>query len=203
MPRRHATAVVLHGPSGCGKTSLAELLVRQRDPDEGAILLDGFNLRGYAQADVHRAVGLAGEDAFLLPASIRENLKTARPAATDAELAAALKLAGLTGGLDDFVGANSERVSGDQRQRIVLARALLAGLRLLIVDEPEAYLVDEAADALITDLIAAAHATRLGLLLITKRPIATDRIDRVIALRAGRICSNTYYDRAPPPSSGL
>jgi ATP-binding cassette, subfamily C, bacterial CydC len=162
--------VVLHGSSGCGRTSLANLLVRFRDPDEGAILLDGYNLRGYALADVHRAVGLAGHDAHLLSTTIREN------------------------------GA---RVSGGQRQRIVLARPLVAGLRLLILDEPEALLGEETADSLIADVIAAAHDTGMGVLLITQRPIATDLIDRVIELQEGRICSDIYYDRAAPATTSL
>jgi ATP-binding cassette subfamily C protein CydC len=195
--------VVMHGVSGCGKTSLANLLVRFRDPDAGAILLDGFDLRGYAQADVHRAIGLAGQDAHLFPTSIRENLRIARPAATDDELADALRgahawefVSGLPEGLGTNVGEDGARVSGGQRQRIALARALLADVRLLVVDEPDAHLDDETADAVIADVIDAARANRIGLLLITHRPVASHLVDRVVELRAGRACSAIGDDRA-------
>ncbi len=141
---------MLHGPAGCGGPSLQNLLGRVRDPDEGAILLDGYNLRGYALADVHRAVALVDHDGRVLPDS-----------------------------------------SGE------------ADTRLLILDEPEAQLGPEAADSLIADVIAAAHRTGTGVLLITQRPIATDRIDRVIELRDGRICSDIYYDRAAPATTSL
>jgi ATP-binding cassette subfamily C protein CydC len=202
--------VVLHGPSGCGKTSLANLLVRFRDPDEGAILLDGFDLREYAQADVHRAVGLAGQDAHLFPTSIRENLRIARPGATDAELADALRRAHawefvseLPEGLGTYVGENGARVSGGQRQRIALARALLADVRLLVVDEPDAHLDDETADCVIADVIAAARASRMGVLLITHRPVASSLIDRLVELRDGRICSSNQGSRPTAPAAGL
>jgi ATP-binding cassette subfamily C protein CydC len=202
--------VVMHGPSGCGKTSLANLLVRFRDPDVGAILLDGFDLTEYAQADVRRAVGLAGQDAHLFPTSIRENLRIARPGAADVELAEALRLAHawefvstLPDGLGTYLGENGARVSGGQRQRIALARALLADVRLLVVDEPDAHLDDETADSVIFDVIAAARATGTGLLLITHRPVASSLVDRVLELRDGRICSSTPYGRLISPAARL
>jgi ATP-binding cassette subfamily C protein CydC len=202
--------VVMHGPSGCGKTSLANLLVRFRDPDAGAILLDGVDLRGYAQADVHRAVGLAGQDAHLFPTSIRENLRIARPGAADAELAAALRgahawefVSALPEGLATYVGENGARVSGGQRQRIALARALLAEVRLLVVDEPDAHLDDETADSVILDVIAAARASGMGVLLITHRPVATTHVDRVVELRDGSVLSSIPCDRPTAPAAGL
>jgi ATP-binding cassette, subfamily C, bacterial CydC len=197
--------VVLHGPSGCGKTSLANLLVRFRDPDAGAILLDGFDLREYAQSDVHRVIGLAGQDAHLFPTSIRENLRIARPGATDGELVGALRgahawdfVSALPDGLGTHVGENGARVSGGQRQRIALARALLAEVRLLVVDEPDAHLDDDSADAVIADVVSAARASRMGLVLITHRPVATGLVDRVLELRDGRICSSVAGARAEP-----
>jgi ATP-binding cassette subfamily C protein CydC len=85
--------VALTGPSGAGKTTLANLLVRFRDPDAGSVELDGHDLRDYAQADVRRVVGLSGQEAHLFPTSIRENLRIARPGADDAELWDALRRA--------------------------------------------------------------------------------------------------------------
>jgi ABC-type multidrug transport system fused ATPase/permease subunit len=186
--------VALVGASGSGKTTIANLVVRFRDPDTGTILLDGCDLREYAQADVRRVIGLAGQDAHLFPTSIRENLRIARPDAGDADLIEALRRArawdwvsSLPEGLDTHVGEDGARVSGGERQRIALARALLADVRLLVVDEPDAHLDDATAEALVSDLLGASRAAGLGVLLITHRPIAPDRVDRIAVLREGRI----------------
>ena len=186
--------VALVGPSGSGKTTIANLLVRFRDPDAGAILLDGHDLREYAQADVRRVVGLAGQEAHLFPTSIRENLRIAQPDASDDELIEALGRArawdwvsALPDGLDTHVGEDGGRVSGGERQRLALARAFLADVRLLVVDEPDAHLDEETADALVRDLLAAARAAGLGVLLITHRPVSPELVDRIAVLRDGRI----------------
>ncbi len=192
LPRGSLTALV--GASGAGKTTIADLLVRFRDPDGGAILLDGRDLREYAQADVRRVIGLAGQDAHLFPTSIRENLRIARPDASDEQLAGALRRArawewvsSLPDGLGTHVGENGSRVSGGERQRLALARALLADVRLLVLDEPDAHLDDETAAALVRDLLAAARAAGLGVLLITHRPVDPLLVDRIAVLRDGRI----------------
>jgi thiol reductant ABC exporter CydC subunit len=186
--------LALVGASGCGKTTIANLVVRFRDPDTGTILLDGHDLREYAQADVRRVVGLAGQDAHLFPTSIRENLRIARPAASDADLIEALRRArawdwvsSLPQGLGTHVGEHGTRVSGGERQRLALARALLARVRLLVLDEPDAHLDDDTAEALICDLLAASRAAGLGVLLITHRRVAADLVDRIAVLRDGRI----------------
>lgn len=188
------TIVALTGPSGSGKTTIANLLVRFRDPDEGVVLLDGHDLRAYAQADVRRVVGLAGHDAHLFPTSIRENLRIARPDATDSELAGALRrariwdwVASLPDGLDTYVGEEGTRVSGGQRQRLAVARALLADVRLLVLDEPDAHLDEETADALVRDLVASSRSSALSVLLITHRPVDPSLFDRIATLRGGRI----------------
>ena len=186
--------VALVGPSGSGKTTIASLLVRFRDPDEGAILLDGHDLREYAQADVRRVVGLAGQEAHLFPTSIRENLRIARPDAGDDELIEALTRArawewvsSLPDGLGTQVGEDGGRVSGGERQRLALARALLADVRLLVVDEPDAHLDEDTADALVRDLLSASRAAGLGVLLITHRPVNAELVDHIAILRDGRL----------------
>jgi ABC-type multidrug transport system fused ATPase/permease subunit len=186
--------VALRGPSGSGKTTIASLLVRFRDPDEGTVRLDGHDLREYAQADVRRVVGLAGHDAHLFPTSIRENLRIARPDASDAELAGALRRAhvwdwvvSLPDGLDTHVGEAGAAVSGGQRQRLALARALLADVKLLVLDEPDAHLDDDTADMLVRDLLSSSRAAGLGVLLITHRPVDRGLVDRIATLRDGRI----------------
>jgi ABC-type multidrug transport system fused ATPase/permease subunit len=186
-------AVALRGRSGAGKTTLAHLLVRFRDPDAGAIHLDGRDLRDYAQADVRALVGLAGQDAHLFPTSIRENLRIARPAATDAELLAALErarcgdlVAELPDGLDTGLGEEGAGVSGGQRQRLSLARALLADVRLLVLDEPGAHLDAETAEAVTRDLLTGARRAGMGVLLITHSSRCLDLVDEVVELRGGR-----------------
>jgi len=194
--------VALVGPSGSGKSTLASLLVRFRDPDEGSILLDGQDLRDYAQSDVRGAVGLAGQEAHLFPTSIRENLRIARPGATDAELGEALRRArclewveSLPQGLDTHVGEDGGRVSGGQRQRLALARAFLAEVKLLVLDEPDAHLDEETADEVIADLLASARSAGLGVLLITHRLVARESVDRIAVMKDGRIGSSITSGR--------
>jgi ABC-type transport system involved in cytochrome bd biosynthesis fused ATPase/permease subunit len=85
------------------------------------------------------------------------------------------------------VGEGGARVSGGQRQRLALARALLADVRLLVLDEPDAHLDDDMADGLVRDLVAASRAAGLGVLLITHRPVDLELVDRVVVLEHGRL----------------
>jgi ATP-binding cassette, subfamily C, bacterial CydC len=189
---RPGIRIALLGGSGAGKTTLASLLVRFRDPDTGRVTLDGNDLRAYAQDDVRRAVALAGQEAHLFATTIRENVRLARPGATDAELEAALRRAGawswiasLPEGLDTDVGERGRLVSGGQRQRIALARAFLCGARLLVLDEPTAHLDPPTAVAILDDLLEAAGDT--GILLITHSQLRLDRFDQVLRLERGLI----------------
>jgi len=189
---RPGRRVALVGPSGAGKTSLAHVLVRFRDLDGGRATLDGHDLRAYAQDDVRRVVALAGQDAHLFATTIRENVRLARPDATDAEILDALRRAGadawvasLPDGLDTFVGDDGALVSGGQRQRIALARALLSGARILVLDEPTAHLDEETAAAVLDDLLDA--SSEIGLLVITHSPLRLERFDEVLRLEGGRL----------------
>ena len=184
--------LALLGPSGAGKSTLASLAVRFRDPDEGRVTLDGQDLRAYLQDDVRAAVALGGQDAHLFSSTIRENLRLARPSASDEELAAALRRAqvwdwvsSLDDGLDTEVGELGVAVSGGQRQRIALARAHLSGARLLVLDEPTAHLDPESAEAIIGDILAA--PPELGILVITHSALGLERFDEVLRLEGGRI----------------
>jgi thiol reductant ABC exporter CydC subunit len=180
--------VALVGPSGAGKTTVANLLLRFLDPQRGRVLMAGRDLREYRQQDCRRMIGLAGQDSHLFTASIRDNLRLARPSASDAELALALRRARiwdwidqLPDGLGTRVGEEGSELSGGQRQRIVLARALLADAPILVLDEPTAHLDPETATELVRDVLAA--GAERTVLLITHRTEGLDLVDRVLTLR--------------------
>ena len=189
---RPGRRIALVGPSGAGKTTIANVLVRFQELDGGRATLDGRDLGEYAQDDVRRLVVLSAQDAHLFSTTIRENVRFARPGASDEEIAAALRRAGVWGwvsslpdGLDTYVGETGDQVSGGQRRRISLARAFLSGAPLLVLDEPTAYLDRNTAEAILDDLLTGADDT--GLLVITHDELMLDRFDEVLRLENGRI----------------
>ena len=181
--------VALVGPSGAGKTTVANLLFRFLDPEEGAVTIAGRDAREYRQEDVRGIFALAGQDAHLFNTTIRENLRLARPSASDTDLLKALRRARidewvstLPEGLDTRVGEMGGALSGGQHQRLVLARALLADRPVLVLDEPTAHLDPATAERLMDDVLDATLGQTI--LLITHRPEGLDRMDEVVVLGA-------------------
>ncbi len=179
--------VALRGPSGSGKTTAVNLLLRFMDPERGRITLAGADLRDFTLADVRRHVAVCGQDAHLFNSNIRENVRLARPDATEDQLRAAVDAAGLgdwidelPDGLDTMVGEEGTELSGGQRQRIALARALLADAPVLVLDEPTAHLDDDTAHRVIEDAFDAADDR--AVLLITHRGEGLARCDEVVQL---------------------
>jgi ABC-type transport system involved in cytochrome bd biosynthesis fused ATPase/permease subunit len=132
-------------------------------------------------------IAVAGQDSHLFSASIRENVRLARPEASDAEIEAALRRArlwhwvdGLPEGLDTLVGEQGRELSGGQRQRLVLARALLEDAPVLVLDEPSAHLDAPTAEELMRDVLSVAGARTV--LLITHRPEGLALVDEIVAL---------------------
>ncbi len=134
--------VALVGPTGSGKSSLVMLIPRLYDVDRGALLVDGADVRDIDAASLRRDVAVVSDDAFLFSASLRDNIAYADPDASEEQVVAAARRAGLLellddlpDGLDTLVGERGLTLSGGQRQRVAIARALLAEPRILILDD--------------------------------------------------------------------
>ncbi|MFF2381358.1 thiol reductant ABC exporter subunit CydD [Streptomyces sp. NPDC058108] len=196
LERGRRVAVV--GPSGSGKTTLAQVLLRFLDADAGTYTLAGTDADALDGDDVRRLVGLCAQDAHLFDSSVRENLLLARKDATEGELRDALARArllewtdGLPDGLDTLIGEHGARLSGGQRRRLALARALLADFPVLVLDEPAEHLDLPTADALTADLLAATEGRTT--LLITHRLAGLEAVDEVIVLAGGRVAQRGGY----------
>jgi ABC-type transport system involved in cytochrome bd biosynthesis fused ATPase/permease subunit len=182
--------VALVGASGAGKTTVTSLLLRFLDPEAGRVTIAGRDVREYRQEDVRRHFALAGQEAHVFDLTIRENLRLARPGASDRDLERVLRrvrlgewVASLPEGLDTLVGEDGARLSGGQRQRLTLARALLADAPVLLLDEPTAHLDPATARSLMQDVLAAAGDR--SVLLITHRPEGLEDMNEVVRLEAG------------------
>ena len=184
--------VAIVGPSGAGKSTFAMVLMRFLGYAEGSVQLDGRELRDLEGDAVREEVGLLTQDAHIFDTSVRENLHLGDPRASDDELRAVLTRVGLAAwlsqlpsGLHTDLGPHGTAISGGERQRLALARLLLAERRLLVLDEPTEHLDPQAADALTDDLltVTAGRST----VLITHRLRGLDRIDRIIVLISGQV----------------
>ncbi|MFF4808309.1 ABC transporter ATP-binding protein [Micromonospora chersina] len=136
------TSLALVGETGSGKSTLAALISRLHDPDAGRITVDGVDLRDVRLADLAAVVGVVSQETYLLHATVRENLRYAKPDATDADIEAAARaaqihdlIAALPDGYDTVVGSRGHRFSGGEKQRLVIARTLLRDPRILVLDE--------------------------------------------------------------------
>ena len=191
MDIRPGERLLVVGSSGAGKTTLAHALVRFLETD-GAYEIGGRPVHELAGDDVRLTVGLCEQHPMLFDEDIRQNLLFARETATDAELEAVLDRVGLgawlreRGGLDARVGERGALVSGGQAQRIALARALLRGFPVLVLDEPTAGVDPAASDLLLADLLDAVRDDQ-AVVLISHVAVPEGRIDRVIRIDEGRI----------------
>lgn len=191
--------IAVVGPSGSGKTTLALVLLRFLDARAGSYRIGGVDASALDGDTVREFVGLCAQDAHIFDSSLRENLRLARPGATEPELRRALAEArlldwadALPEGLDTLVGEHGARLSGGQRRRLALARALLADFPVLVLDEPAEHLDLPTADALTADLLEATAGRTT--VLITHRLAGLEAVDEVVVLDEGAIVQRGPYD---------
>ncbi len=186
------TMTALVGPSGAGKSTIAALVSRLYDPDEGRITLDAIDLRDLTLASVADAVGVVAQDTFLFHATLRENLLYARPDATQEEMTAAAEAAqihefvsSLPEGYDTLVGERGYRLSGGEKQRVSIARALLKDPKVLVLDEATSAL-DTRSERLIQQAVARLLVGRTAIV-IAHRLSTILAADQILVVDAGRI----------------
>ena len=186
------TTLALVGETGSGKTTLASLVARLFDPSSGAIRIDGIDIRDMRLADLAAIVGVVSQDTYLLHTTVRENLRYARPAATDAEIEAAARsaqihdlIAGLPDGYDTMVGSRGHRFSGGEKQRLAIARTLLRDPRVLVLDEATSALDTETERAVqkAFDNLARGRTT----ITIAHRLSTVRNADQIVVLDHGRV----------------
>jgi thiol reductant ABC exporter CydC subunit len=184
--------VAIVGPSGAGKSTLAGVLLRFLPYEDGSVCLDGHEIEELDGDELRCVVGLVSQDAHVFDSTIEQNLLLAKRDATTDELRDVLAEArlldwvdGLPEGIATEVGERGARMSGGQRQRLEIARALLADFPILILDEPGEHLDVDTADAILADLLATTRGK--STLLITHRLAGLEQVDEVLVLYRGEV----------------
>ncbi|MEA2023868.1 MAG: thiol reductant ABC exporter subunit CydC [Actinomycetota bacterium] len=188
------------GETGAGKTTLAHILCRFRDPTGGAVTVGGVDLRDTANDELRALIGYEDDRAFLFRGTVVGNVRIGNDEASDEDVRAVLERVNLGVWIDSLpegtqtdVGEGGGFVSGGQRRRLALARALLADFPVLILDEPISGLDPETAEIVMDDLLDAAHDR--ALVLITHRPVGLDLMDEIIVLEEGVIADRGTHDQ--------
>jgi ATP-binding cassette, subfamily B, bacterial len=190
IPAGSHLAVV--GETGSGKTTLGSLVARLYDPSRGAIRIDGTDLRDMRLADLASVVGVVSQETYLLHTTVRENLRYAKPTATDADIEDAARaaqihdlIASLPDGYDTMVGSRGHRFSGGEKQRIAIARTLLRDPRVLVLDEATSALDTETERAIqhAFDSLAKGRTT----ITIAHRLSTIRDADQIVVLDHGRV----------------
>jgi ATP-binding cassette, subfamily B, bacterial len=197
--------VAVVGPSGSGKTTISYLVPRLYDADRGRVLIDGHDVRELTQSSVADAIGMVTQETSLLHASIADNLRYAKPGATQEEVEAAARAANIhdritsfPDGYDTVVGERGYRLSGGERQRLAIARVLLSDPRILVLDEATSAL-DTTSERLVQQALEAAvqagdGAQRRTTIAIAHRLSTVLGADLILAVEAGRIVERGTHE---------
>ena len=192
-------AVAIVGPSGGGKSTLCQLIPRFYEVSDGAIRIDGEDVREITQSSLHRAIGIVQQDVFLFADTVRENIRYGRPDATDEEIIEAAKCAeiyddimAMPQGFDTYVGERGTMLSGGQKQRVSIARIFLKNPPILILDEATSAL-DSVTEVKIQH--AFDELSRGRTTLISAHRLSTIRsADRILVIEDGRIAEQGNHD---------
>ncbi|WP_308280203.1 ABC transporter transmembrane domain-containing protein [Streptomyces iranensis] len=190
LPAGKLTALV--GPSGAGKTTITHLVPRLYDPGEGTVSIDGHDLRDLTLESLYDTIGVVTQDAYLFHATIGDNLRYARPEATEQEMIDACKAAQIWGlleslpdGFDTVVGDRGYRLSGGEKQRIAMARLLLKAPPVVVLDEATAHL-DSESEAALQRALETALAGRTSLVIAHRLSTIRDA-DQILVVDGGRV----------------
>ncbi len=196
---RPGETFALVGPTGSGKSTIAKLVCRFYDPDEGRVLIDGHDLRHVTLDSLRRQLGVVPQEPFLFAGSVRDNIAFARPDASDEELAEACRVlaiddlvARLPQGLDTPVHERGSSLSSGQRQLLALARAFVARPRVLVLDEATSSL-DLQSEAVVERALDIVLEGRTAIL-IAHRLATAMRADRIAVIDGGRVCEVGTHD---------
>ena len=191
--------VALVGASGSGKSTIASLLPRFYDVDEGRVTLDGIDVRRLQLAPLRRSIGIVFEDAFLFSASIADNIAFGAPGATPEQIRAAARAAEADGfiealpdGYDTVVGERGLTLSGGQRQRVTLARALVTDPKILVLDDATSA-VDSTVEAEIHATLRRLMADRTTIIVAHRRSTIS-LADRIVVVDGGRVLAEGTHD---------
>ncbi|MFD5909994.1 ABC transporter ATP-binding protein [Streptomyces massasporeus] len=191
--------VALVGSSGAGKSTIAQLMPRLYDTDEGAVRIGGVDVRDLTAGSLRQTLGMVTQDGHLFHDTVRANLLLARPEATQDDLWDALRRArlddlvrSLPDGLDTVVGERGYRLSGGERQRMTIARLLLARQRVVILDEATAHL-DNTSEAAVQEALAEALEGRTAVV-IAHRLSTVRAADQILVVEAGRIVERGTHE---------
>ncbi|MGY1601855.1 ABC transporter ATP-binding protein [Geodermatophilus sp. SYSU D00815] len=193
------TTLALVGPTGSGKSTLASLVARLADPSTGRVLVDGVDVRDLPLATLARIVGVVSQETYLLHTTVRENLRHAKPDATDAEIEDAARraqvhdvIAALPDGYDTVVGARGHRFSGGEKQRLAIARTLLRDPRVLVLDEATSAL-DNTTERAVQAALDEASRGRTTVTIAHRLSTVRDA-DRIAVLDGGRVVEQGTHE---------
>jgi subfamily B ATP-binding cassette protein MsbA len=193
------TVVALVGSSGSGKSTMAGLAATFLTPKQGRVVVDGVDLRRVKLASYREQLGLVFQDDFLFDGTIRENLRFARPSATDEEIQVAAEKAYVTefsdrfpDGLETIIGERGVKLSGGQRQRVTIARALLANPRILLLDEATSSLDTESEALIQKSLHDLLHGRTT--IVIAHRLSTIQRADLILVIEGGKIVERGRHE---------